>query len=402
MIELRGISWDHPRGHDAMVATVPLFQAEHPAVRVDWQTRSLRDFGEFPVQVLAERYDLLVIDHPFVGFAAEDGCLLPLDDYLDPAVLSEQAANSVGGSHASYWYGGHQWALANDAAAHVAAYRPDLLDRIGGMPATWRDVLDAARRGEAGEAPRVAVPLVAVDAIMVFCSLSVAIGEPPFATPEVAVSRTTGRQVLAVMRQLQQRCHPASLDLNPPGALDLMSTTDEVAYIPLLFGYSNYARPGFRRHLVRFSRVPSFADQPQPGGILGGAGIAVSRRTAHPREAADYAAFVTRADIQRGPYFAGGGQPGHRLAWLDDAVNAASSNFFRDTLAGLDDAYVRPRYAGYQAMQEEAGERIHAWLREESADDTLLGTLDDLYRASNPPAASSPGGNTHDSDVARS
>jgi hypothetical protein len=36
-------------------------------------------------------------------------------------------------------------------------------------------------------------------------------------------------------------------------------------------------------------------------------------------------------DVQRGIYFAAGGQPGHRVAWLDEGVNAASSDFFRDT-----------------------------------------------------------------------
>ncbi len=40
-----------------------------PDVRITWQTRSLREaFGDFPIQKLAETYDLLIIDHPFVGF----------------------------------------------------------------------------------------------------------------------------------------------------------------------------------------------------------------------------------------------------------------------------------------------------------------------------------------------
>jgi multiple sugar transport system substrate-binding protein len=148
-VELKGVSWDHPRGHDCMVATARAYAAVRPDVRVEWQTRSLQDFADFPVQKLAETYDLLVIDHPFVGFAAADGCLLPLDEHLGEAFLDDQAANSVGPSHRSYRYGGHQWALATDAAGHVAAYRPDLLDEIGGLPRTWDDVLAVAetRRG---------------------------------------------------------------------------------------------------------------------------------------------------------------------------------------------------------------------------------------------------------------
>ncbi len=154
-VELRGISWDHPRGHDCMVATAEAYASVQPEVRIVWETRSLQDFADFPVQKLAESYDLLVIDHPFVGFAAADGCLLPLDEHIDAGVLADQAANSVGPSHRSYFYGGHQWALATDAAGHVAAYRPDLLAEIGGLPRTWDDVLAVAEaRRESGACPR--------------------------------------------------------------------------------------------------------------------------------------------------------------------------------------------------------------------------------------------------------
>ncbi len=45
--------------------------------------------SDFPVQKLAETYDLLIIDHPFVGFAAADGCLLPLDDLVATYRLDE-------------------------------------------------------------------------------------------------------------------------------------------------------------------------------------------------------------------------------------------------------------------------------------------------------------------------
>src|SRR5918997_2135146 len=153
-IELRGISWDHPRGHDCMVATANAYATLQPEVRIVWETRSLQDFADFPVQKLAETYDLLVIDHPFVGFAAADGCLLPLNEHIDAEVLADQAANSVGPSHRSYIYGGHQWALATDAAGHVSAYRPDLLAEIGRLAPHPGDRLAlAAGRRQRGRGP---------------------------------------------------------------------------------------------------------------------------------------------------------------------------------------------------------------------------------------------------------
>lgn len=384
-IELRGVSWNHPRGHECMVATAEAYRAVAPDVTIRWATRSLQDFADFPIQKLAETNDLLIIDHPFVGFAADDGCLLPLDDLLDPAARADQAANSVGPSHRSYAYAGRQWALANDAAGHVSAFRPDLLGELGEHPRTWDDVLRLAEARRTSERARIGIPLIPVDALMTFLTICAAFGTPAFADPERVVERTTGRHALGILRALAAAAHPQSLDLNPPRMLDLAAETDEVAYVPALFGYSNYARPGFRRNLVRFAGVPIGSGTEPSGGILGGAGIAVSRHTKHPEAAAAYVAFVVSPDVQRGVYFASGGQPGHRAAWTDPAVNAAASNFFADTLPALDRAYLRPRYNGFMAVQEEAGEAIHAWLRDSTPDpDVLLDRLDGRYRESDP------------------
>ena len=46
MIELRGSSWDHERGHAPMVATAAEYERiTGGAVRVGWEPRSLKDFG---------------------------------------------------------------------------------------------------------------------------------------------------------------------------------------------------------------------------------------------------------------------------------------------------------------------------------------------------------------------
>jgi multiple sugar transport system substrate-binding protein len=367
-----------------MVATAETYAPIQPDLRIVWETRSLQDFADFPVQKLAEIYDLLVIDHPFVGFAATDGCLLPLDTVISGAVLDDLAVNSVGPSHQSYLYGGHQWALATDAAGHVAAYRPDLIDEIGGLPQTWDDVLALAEARRGHDRARVANPLIPIDALMSFLSLCAALDEPAYREPDRVVDRAIGRQALSMLGALKNAAHPASLSHNPPRMLDLMSATDEIAYVPLLFGYSNYARPGYRPNLIRFSGVPTIDGAESRGGILGGAGLAISSHTKHPDAAAAYAAYVASPEVQKGVYFAGGGQPGHRAAWLDDAVNAASSNFFIDTLDSLDRAYLRPRYNGFMAVQERSAELIHDWLMTGGSEDTLLDQLDNLYRQSEP------------------
>lgn len=374
MIELRGSTWDHTRGYDPLPVTAAAYMERHPDVQITWERRTLRDFAEMSIPQLAEVYDLIVLDHPWLGATNARGSLLPLDEYLESAYLDDQARNSVGKSNDSYLLNGHQWALAVDAACQVSVYRPDLVERLGvELPCTWDAVLALANRLKGC----VAIALMHVDTLPCFVTLCANMGEEPFQDGEVSVSRPIGRYALELLRALAEVCHPGSIGWNPPQLLDHMSSTDEIVYCPLAFGYSNNARPGYRPSLLRYTNIPA-----TNGAILGGAGLAVTSRTQHPQIACDYVAFVASGEAQRTLYFDSGGQPGHRSAWLDERVNAACNRFFLDTLDTLDNAFLRPRYNGWIAVQDSACVILHAFLRDGGNPDDVLDKLDDLYRKS--------------------
>jgi multiple sugar transport system substrate-binding protein len=366
-VRLRGVSWDHVRGLGGARAAAAAFAQRHPDVQVGWAARSLQAFADQPVEELARDYDLIVLDHPAIGHAVARGALLPLDEYADGALLADLAAHSVGLSHESYAWQGRQWALAMDAAAQVAAYRSDLLARLGAeVPRSWPEVFALAER-----APRaVAMPLTAVDAVCAFVALCEGNGAGQWPPDRAAASAA-----LATLERLATAAHPHSLRWNPPGLLDHMAAAEEVAYCPLAFGYSNYARSGFRERRLRFAPAPQCPDG-VPRGMLGGAGIAVSARTQAPAAACALAAFTSGPEIQRGVYFDGGGQPGHRAAWTDERVNAIAPGFFADTLPSLERATLRPRHDGYLAWQDRAGAAIHAYLARGGSRDALLDGLE--------------------------
>lgn len=378
MLELHGITWDHPRGLLPMQATAAAFAQEHQEIHITWQVRSLAAFGEQPLEQLAQRYDLLVIDHPFIGTAVQSGSLLPLDDYLAPAFLSLQQAQSVGPGYQSYTAAGHQWALAIDAAAQVSAYRPDLLQaQQQNIPTTWDEVLAYAQKY------RIAIPLAAAGAIDSFLTLCANLGEAPGQQAHTLVDRATARRALSLLRNLFAVAHPASLTLDPPHTLDTMALSDEIAYCPLLFGYSNYARSSERQHLCRFTNIPRAEPTSRSSGaILGGAGLAISAFCREPQAALAYAQWVASAECQQGLYVSAGGQPGNRLAWTDPAINAATHNFFLDTLDTLDQAYMRPRYAGFVPFHDQASILLQEHLRSGNDAEHILNQLDVLYRAS--------------------
>lgn len=356
-IQLRGVAWNHTRGFVSVVAVAQRFEEMHPQVSISWSKRSLQAFADAPMDDLCSRFDLIVMDHPHTALAATGRLLLPLDEWLDGDFLADQAANSVGASHASYEYDGHQWTLATDAAAPVATWRPDLLARHGlPLPQTWEDVLAAARNGF------VTVSAFPVDVLMhayMFCQ---ALGHAPFSTLTGVAPDDVLAAALEELRKLVACCAPECLDRNPIRTAEWMTATADdrrACYCPFAYGYSNYSRPGYAAHALEAGELVRFAGQPLRS-TLGGAGIAVSAMTRHPRVAADFAKFAALPQVQRGVYFEAGGQPGHRSAWTDVRVNERSGGFFANTLSVLDRAIVRPKDPRYMAFQDAASPLAHA------------------------------------------
>ena len=374
MIQLNGMTWNHTRGYLPMVATAQRFCETHPEVQIHWEKRSLQEFADYPVEKLAERFDLLVIDHPFVGAAAAQGTLVPLDDLLPESFLKDQAQNSVGKSHASYTYAEHHWALAIDAATPVASFRRDLLEQSGTpVPETWEDLLELARRG------LVAVPAIAVDSLMNLYLLCSSLGEDPFGTRAKVVSEETGVRALNLLRELLALCPPACFSWNPLATYEAMALGSTLAYCPFAYAYSNYARHGYAPHRLEFGDMVSCIEGSRCRSTLGGTGLAISRRCQHKDTAAAYAQFVASPECQRTLYVESGGQPGHRSVWLDPKVNELTHGFFQNTLEAHDRAYLRPRYHGYLHFQDHAGDVVREFLLRGGDARPTLAQLNSIY-----------------------
>lgn len=361
-VPLSGMTWDHPRGVDGLRAADDLIAARH-GTTVTWEARSLLAFGDQHIADFAAEFDLLVIDHPHVPDAVDAGALLALDQHLGVAELDQLKRESVGASHDSYGYRGHHWALAIDAAAQVSAFRPD---RCDGAPIYWSDVIALPDQS-------VLWPYKPVDAFSTFATLLAQKGHP-LALPNAMIDQAATSEVLDFMIRLAERVPTWCANANPIDVAEALSTTDDHDVAVALFGYTNYSRAGFRQHLIAYDDVPSF-DGRASGSELGGAGIAVSSATAHPELAVAVALSLAGAEVQSGPYTAGGGQPGNLRAWRSEARNAETANFFRNTLRTLERAWVRPRVLGWPDLQLAISHVVHDTL---TARRFTAGTLDTL------------------------
>ena len=376
-IKLNGITWNHTRGYLPVVATAQRFHELHPHVEISWHKRTLQEFADFPIQKLIDKYDLLVIDHPWAGYAAANsGTLLPLQEYLPAEFLADQAANSVGQSHPSYDFDGIHCALAIDAATPVASYRPDLLEKLAvDVPQTWDELLALARKGV------VAMPGIPIDTLMNFYMLCSTHGQDPFVDDEWAVSEAMGVQVLEQLRELAILCPAEIFSWNPISVYEALSRRDDLAYCPFAYGYSNYSRQGYSKNLLMFTDMVAI-DGHRLRSTLGGTGLAISSSCSHLDIALEYAAFTASPQMQKTIFFDSGGQPGHRAAWESGEVNGRCHNYFRNTLPTLDRAYLRPRYAGYLHFQDHAGDPVRDYVMRGGNPKQTLAKMTKLYNES--------------------
>ncbi|GAA4544361.1 extracellular solute-binding protein [Amycolatopsis samaneae] len=364
MITLRGMAWGHQRGIGCLRAVSTVYTEANPEVSITWDSRSLQEFEDVPITALADRYDLIAMDHPYVGQARESGALVPLEKVMSTGSLSAQRAASAGPSYASYTWAGGQWAVAMDAAAQTTAYRPDLLGELGrsAPPRTWEGVADLL-----GSLPpqRKAVipanPTHLLGSLLTLCSQQAGTEEGWLGHhglhPDVAVP------AVARLRLLLALADPMSWDTDPIRVLEAMRGGDEIAYSPIVFGYVNYSRVDSAGHQVRFADIPSLDGGPA-GSLLGGVGLTLSSRCAEPEAAARFLEYVVSRECQTGEYVSAGGQPGHRAAWTDPAIDASCGNFFSGTLSTLDNAFVRPRDPAYPSVHHRAGPEVHRLFRE--------------------------------------
>jgi len=373
MTSLKGMTWSHPRGYDPLVACSRLWR-EKTGVEIAWDGRSLQDFESFPIEELAQQYDLIIIDHPHAGQMTREGCLLPLDRPERAGALGELAKQSVGASFESYRYGGHLWALPVDAATQVQAWRPD---RITKPAADWEALMALARDG------LVSCPMRPPHSLIAFFTLAANLGQPCAAEPGCLVDPAHGREVYERLRQLMSHVDAGAYQRDPIAVSELMSAPDSaIACIPYIYGYVSYAFAGFRAARLAFADIPAAGGRGPVGSTLGGTGLAVSARSANPQAAMDFAFWVAGAEAQRGPYAGGGGQPGNAVAWEDAAVNAPCLDFYRRTRATLEGAWVRPRHDGYIAFQGQGAERLNEGLRAGEGAAAVIADLNRLYEAS--------------------
>lgn len=376
-ILLSGITWNHSRGIVPLQAASQRFSELNPDVEIRWDKRSLQQFADYPIEELTKKYDLLIIDHPWVGTAASTKCVLALNEYLPEEYLSILAENSVGPSHETYNYDGSQWALAIDAASPVASYRGDLFEKNNeAVPETWEQLLQLAKNG------KVAVPAIPIDLLMNFYTFCIAQDGGVFTNQDAVTDVDTGTKALQTMRDLYASVDKKMFSANPIAVAEMMTATNDYWYCPFAYGYSNYSRKGYANNILTYADVLKFNGS-KLITTLGGTGLSVSAFSNHKNEALNFAQLVCSPAYQATEYIYNGGQPGYSFGWHNDLNNTLTHNYFKNTITVIQQSFVRPRYHGYLHFQDEAGNFVQEYLMGNSGNEkAVLDKMNTLYKQS--------------------
>jgi multiple sugar transport system substrate-binding protein len=364
--EYRGLTWDHPRGYNALAAAAEAARD----VTITWDKHSLEGFESRSIAEQCALYDLVVLDHPHVGEAVAADCLVPLEDLLTEDELARWGDEAIGASLASYRYAGHHWALPLDAATQVMACRRDFAE----APATWDEVIALAER-----AP-VALSLAGPHAALSFQSVCGALDAAP--SRDNFSERGIAREAYAILARLTGDATRRVAGLNPIAMLEAMASGDGPMLCPLIYGYVNYSARG----------AIAYADAPRgPGGrigsTLGGTGIAVSRRAKVTPQLLDHLRWLMSDKVQREFIPMHDGQPSLRSAWTDPQVDAAAGGFYSATRVTIEAALVRPRHNHAIAFQIEASALLRAGLLDETPADPVLDAVEAAYSRHHTPGA---------------
>ncbi len=380
-IQLRGLAWDHERCWGPLEASASQFQTKYPNVNIQWDRRSLWSFGEGNLEELVNDYDLIMIDHPFAGESVNNHYFHDLTQLLPPDFLSDQRQNSTGPSYESYLFDRYLTALPIDAACQVAAYRLDLFEKHQfNLPKTLQDLIALGEQAR-NKGLYLGYPAIPVDIMCSFLTISANLGYP-LRQNQSFIELKPFQKVCDIIRTMLSFAHPDSFHWNPIQCYEYMSQHDDVIYNPLGFGYLNYSKSNREKPLL-FDNIVSFANNDNcNGSLLGGAGLAISKRCQHTALAAEYAAFIAGEAYQSTDYVLFGGQAGHAKAWASPNNNAQYGHFFSNTQKTISSAYLRPRFPGFMTFFRNAAGQITAIFTDNAIEEEVWKHLNHSYKLS--------------------
>ena len=365
MKELSVLNWQSRRATEPMAAAIQSFQAIRPGCRIRQTARPLSDFESQSMEEMADRYDLIVYDHPFSGVIARSGCLVALDEHL-PDVLGPGADDRyLGPGLASYRFQGHVWGAPIDGATQHAVYRKDLLAELGeSLPGSHDELLALGVRARA-RGLHLATAIETPHALMSVLSYMANLGRPVTADERgcVDIPQDSFACAYEALAEVLSLSAPESLGWNSIQVHEAMVGRDDVVCCPAVYGYATYGESDQRKPLS-FGPFMGIRAPFAAGATLGGTALGLSRHCLEQGLALDFIRHMLSDEVQCELIGAHRGQPASVAGWDAPANDQRFNGFYSGARESMVLSWVRPRFAGYVSFQHQGGQVIADGLRE--------------------------------------
>ena len=384
MITLRGRTWSSKRGYGGLAASGAAYARIRPDVRVQWEQLdfdalfldSRRQFAAGSVD-----FDLLMLDHPWVGEFAVNRWLVDLDQLLGPEQRRDLEDDADPASLQSYRYEGGLWSLPVDAACQILSYRPDLVGSAAErLPGDWDTLIEL---GQSLHRPPNRCAFThqfgGPNHFLTLLGMASALGDAPYSEPFRGLDREAGARGLDLLKRvwkLSIESQFESLEQLPQRTFPLMLAGDSAAMCPGVFAYITYYE-GVGEGRLGIADMPVM---PETGGrtsLLGGMGLAIPSASPHREVAWEFAWFAMSREVQGGVYVNNGGQPGRVSALAEGYADTACAGFGPVLAGALEDCYIRPTPPGWHKAERVGGDVVMRFLKGRV---TASETLSDLDR----------------------
>ena len=263
----RGLTWDHPRGYNALAAAAARLDEKRDGLAITWDKQPLEGFESHPIADLCARYDLVVLDHPHIGEAVAAGCLVPLEDIFDAGEIAAHRARN-------HWAMPFKLSLRREALG-AAARRRNAGDGFRrGTPSAKNRRRPGMKSFACRRAARSRLPLqVRTQSCRSSPSRRASAKRrrrpiPTYLSPKRSGWRhsISSRRCMLGCRRRRASSIRSACSVPWPRAMQSPS-------VPLVYGYVNYAspsKPGTRP--LAFGNAPRAIKDGRPGSTLGGTG----------------------------------------------------------------------------------------------------------------------------------
>ena len=191
-----------------------------------------------------------------------------------------------------------------------------------------------------------------------------------------------------MLRAVWQRSDRSVAELDPIGIHELLAESKELVCCPLVYSYAYYGAVGEDRQPLAWSTAPRLRPADRlANSTLGGTGLAVTPRAYRQVLAVTkYVRGLLDVGTQLDVVSTVGGQSATAAVWASDVVDKAWNGHYSATLGTLTTSYIRPRFDGWIAFQDELSERVREFLRGDADPETTVAGLEADYRVRHPGA----------------